>query len=231
MHVHVHVAEREWYVKGRRAQRKAGRLQEKKREKRRKRDSEKAQHWAFPRGPPPQYYRSTTPAQTCLTSLFGWEAVSQADVAALNPKEENQYRLTSPSLQLSAAAPHRPAANQGSQLSLGSDPTVDRALCDRTLLWGHFRSDGTPRGTPPPLDMGRRDGHPNQLMFMLMFMFMFMFMLMLMLMLMLSPMRNILWRYPPSTDFLLQPLQQIFSLTPLSNSHYSLHSDQIGAPI
>jgi hypothetical protein len=57
MHVHVHVAEREWYVKGRRAQRKAGRLQEKKREKRRKRDeSEKAQHWAFPRGPPPQYY-------------------------------------------------------------------------------------------------------------------------------------------------------------------------------
>jgi hypothetical protein len=56
MHVHVHVAEREWYAKGRRAQRKAGRLQEKKREKRRKRDSEKAQHWAFPRGPPPQYY-------------------------------------------------------------------------------------------------------------------------------------------------------------------------------
>ena len=56
VHVHVHVAEREWYVKGRRAQRKAGRLQEKKREKRRKRDSEKAQHWAFPRGPPPQYY-------------------------------------------------------------------------------------------------------------------------------------------------------------------------------
>ena len=68
-------------------------------------------------------------------------------------------------------------------------------------------------------------------MFMLMFMFMFMFMLMLMLMLMLSPMRNTLWRYPPSTDFLLQPLQQIFSLTPLSNSHYSLHWDQIGAPI
>jgi hypothetical protein len=60
---------------------------------------------------------------------------------------------------------------------------------------------------------------------------MFMFMLMLMLMLMLSPMRNTLWRYPPSTDFLLQPLQQIFSLTPLSNSHYTLHSDQIGAPI
>ena len=103
-------------------------------------------------------HRSTTPAQTCLTSLFGWEAVSQADVAALNSKEENQYRLTSPSLQLSAAAPHR---SSGSQLSLGSDPTVDRALCDRTLLWGHFRSDGTPRGTPPPLDMGRRDGHPN----------------------------------------------------------------------
>ena len=42
-------------------------------------------------------------------------------------------------------------------------------------------------------------------MFMLMFMFMFMFMLMLMLMLMLSPMRNTLWRYPPSTDFLLGP--------------------------
>jgi hypothetical protein len=28
-------------------------------------------------------HRSTTPARTCLTSLFGWEAVSQADVAAL----------------------------------------------------------------------------------------------------------------------------------------------------
>ena len=56
MHVHVHVAEREWYVKGRRAQRKTGGLQEKKRETRRKRDAEKAQHRAFPRGPPPQYY-------------------------------------------------------------------------------------------------------------------------------------------------------------------------------
>ena len=28
-------------------------------------------------------HRSTTPARTCLTSLFGWEAVSQADMAAL----------------------------------------------------------------------------------------------------------------------------------------------------
>ena len=27
-------------------------------------------------------HRSTTPARTCLTSLFGWEAVSQADMAA-----------------------------------------------------------------------------------------------------------------------------------------------------
>ena len=29
-------------------------------------------------------HRSTTPARTCLTSLFGWEAVSQADMAALD---------------------------------------------------------------------------------------------------------------------------------------------------
>ena len=29
-------------------------------------------------------HRSTTPARTCLPSLFGWEAVSQADMAALN---------------------------------------------------------------------------------------------------------------------------------------------------
>ena len=29
-------------------------------------------------------HRSTTPARTCLTSLFGWEAVSQADMAALS---------------------------------------------------------------------------------------------------------------------------------------------------
>jgi hypothetical protein len=43
-------------------------------------------------------HRSTTPARTCLTSLFGWEAVSQADMAALRLKEETQYRLTSPSL-------------------------------------------------------------------------------------------------------------------------------------
>ena len=29
-------------------------------------------------------HRSTTPARTCLTSLVGWEVVSQADVAALS---------------------------------------------------------------------------------------------------------------------------------------------------
>ena len=33
-------------------------------------------------------HRSTTPAQTCLTSLFGWEAVSQADMAALNSEQQ-----------------------------------------------------------------------------------------------------------------------------------------------
>ena len=32
----------------------------------------------------PVPHRSTTPARTCLTSLLGWEAVSQADMAALN---------------------------------------------------------------------------------------------------------------------------------------------------
>ena len=95
---------------------------------------------------------------------------------------------------------------------------------------GTFSVRWDAEGDTPPLRHGTQ-GRTSQLMFMLMFMFMFMFMLMLMLMLMLSPMRNTLWRYPPSTDFLLQPLQQIFSLTPLSNSHYSLHSDQIGAPI
>ena len=68
-------------------------------------------------------------------------------------------------------------------------------------------------------------------MFMLMFMFMFMFMLMLMLMLMLSPMRNTLWRYPPSTDFLLQPLQQIFSLTGCLTLIIACTRIQIGAPI
>jgi hypothetical protein len=35
-------------------------------------------------------HRSTTPARTCLTSLFEWEAVSQADMAALNLIEEKQ---------------------------------------------------------------------------------------------------------------------------------------------
>eukprot|EP00964_Phaeocystis_antarctica_P086456 scaffold54750_cov59-Phaeocystis_antarctica.AAC.1 len=41
-------------------------------------------------------HRSTTPARTCLTSLFGWEAVSQADMAAL-------------SVQPDPASPTRPA--------------------------------------------------------------------------------------------------------------------------
>jgi hypothetical protein len=46
------VAERVWYVKGRRAQRKTGKLQENKREKRRKKgDAEKAQHRALQTGP------------------------------------------------------------------------------------------------------------------------------------------------------------------------------------
>ena len=34
-------------------------------------------------------HRSTTPARTCLTSLFGWEAVSQADMAALSSLADN----------------------------------------------------------------------------------------------------------------------------------------------
>ena len=35
-------------------------------------------------------HRSTTPARTCLTSLFGWEAVSQADMAALSKSPEKR---------------------------------------------------------------------------------------------------------------------------------------------
>ena len=40
-------------------------------------------------------HRSTTPARTCLTSLFGWEAVSQADMAALKAEPKNQPLLPS----------------------------------------------------------------------------------------------------------------------------------------
>ena len=40
-------------------------------------------------------HRSTTPAQSCFTSLFGWEAVSQADMAALETRRKK--KLTSPS--------------------------------------------------------------------------------------------------------------------------------------
>ena len=40
-------------------------------------------------------HRSTTPARTCLTSLFGWEAVSQADMAALEAEPKNQPLLPS----------------------------------------------------------------------------------------------------------------------------------------
>ena len=46
-------------------------------------------------------HRSTTPARTCLTSLFGWEAVSQADVAALSMKEEI-HRMIGPPVPLAA---------------------------------------------------------------------------------------------------------------------------------
>ena len=78
VHVHVHVAEHEWYVKGRRAQRKTGGLQEKKREEK---EMQKKRSTGPSRVVP---HRSTTPARTCLTSLFGREAVSQADMAALH---------------------------------------------------------------------------------------------------------------------------------------------------
>ena len=44
-----------------------------------KKKRQKAQHPAFPRGPPPQYYLNSTR----LTSLFEWEAVSRGDVAEL----------------------------------------------------------------------------------------------------------------------------------------------------
>jgi hypothetical protein len=90
--MHVHVAEREWSVKGRRAQRKAGSFKKRNEKREGKRGAEKAQHRDFPRGPPPQYY----PARTCLTSLFGWEAVSQADVAALSMKEEKNPIIAPP---------------------------------------------------------------------------------------------------------------------------------------
>ena len=86
------MAERVWYVKGRRlgvraqkAQRKRREVEEKKREKRRKKEMHKKRSTGPSRVVP---HRSTTPARTCLTSLFGWEAVSQADMAALNSLNE-----------------------------------------------------------------------------------------------------------------------------------------------
>ena len=83
-HMHVHVAEREWSVKARRAQRKAGSFK-----KRNEKREEKVVQKKRSTGPSCVVpHRSTTPAGTCLTSLFGWEAVSQADVAALSVKEE-----------------------------------------------------------------------------------------------------------------------------------------------
>ena len=36
-------------------------------------------------------HRSTTPARTSLTSLFGWEAVSLVDMAALMEKATSLY--------------------------------------------------------------------------------------------------------------------------------------------
>ena len=92
------MAEREWYVKGRRAQRKAGRLQEKKREKRRKRDAEKAQHRAFPRGPPPQYYPGSDLLNFADCSDRGSGEPGRLIWPALSLKEEKQFDMTSPSL-------------------------------------------------------------------------------------------------------------------------------------
>jgi hypothetical protein len=69
--MHVHVAEREWSVKGKRAlneKRETGKPQVKKREKRRKRGVEKAQHRAFPRGPPPPQYYPGSNLLKCPTS-------------------------------------------------------------------------------------------------------------------------------------------------------------------
>ena len=87
--MHVHVAEREWSVKGRRAQRKAGSFK-KRNEKREEKEVQKKRSTGPSRVVP---HRSTTPARTCLTSLFGWEAVSQADVAALSMTEEKHLML------------------------------------------------------------------------------------------------------------------------------------------
>ena len=73
VHEHVHVAEREWYAKGRRAQRKAGSFK-KRNEKREEEEVQKKRSTGPSRVVP---HRSTTPARTCLTSLFGLEAVHE----------------------------------------------------------------------------------------------------------------------------------------------------------
>ena len=60
----------------------------KKEEKKKRGDKEKRETKSAAPGPSRVVpHRSTTPAQTCLTSLFGWEAVSQADMAALRNSE------------------------------------------------------------------------------------------------------------------------------------------------
>ena len=58
----------------------SSRKETRKREENEKRDAETAQHRAFPRGPPPQCYPGSNLLNSGLTSLFGWEAVNQADI-------------------------------------------------------------------------------------------------------------------------------------------------------
>ena len=71
----------------------------KKEEKKKRGDKEKRETKSAAPGPSRVVpHRSTTPAQTCLTSLFGWEAVSQADMAALKTRLTSYLPTLEPSI-------------------------------------------------------------------------------------------------------------------------------------
>ena len=61
-------------------------------------------------------HRSTTPARTCLTSLFGWEAVSQADMAALTMNQINRSPI--------------PSRNHTSSSAFSAQLPSDCPMCD-----------------------------------------------------------------------------------------------------
>ena len=104
-------------------------------------------------------HRSTTPARSSLTSLFGWEAVSLDDMAALRTQVEDYYLY--PAFYFMPKHPAQPTMHAGSwqmllatatarAAALAASAAAPHAATPAAACWLHPR----PRQTsahPPPL--------------------------------------------------------------------------------